>query len=260
MPEMDVPPRFSGKWDRATYLLDSYKLPITAALLVVGVIVWMDGLPAVEVPAWVRPLGLGIIYGAIPAYVVGLWIVSKFFPDPREEVIELNLNDDGAIVARSWFVPSDVWDNRQQGERPVLNPDLGAEAVCSELENLSDINRVSVEGANEELANPVSIVSRQSRLEQVEETLLDKAEDYDKLEATVRTRALDIQSENIHALLAAVEQGTQMEPSAVSEAFEDDLVSFDSPGAEARENGKREQENGEGEAPDLLSLLSEGRE
>lgn len=257
MPEMDAPPRYSNKWDRMTYLLKAYRLPITALLAVVGVIIWMDGAPQIQIPGWVRPLALGVVYGAVPAYVVGVWIVSKFFPDPREEVLELNLNDEGgAITAKSWFVPSDIWASRQRGERPALKPDVGATAVVTELENLDDVNKISVEGCNKEIADPVSIVSRQGRLEQIENTLIPKAEEKDKLEATVRTRALDIQSDNIHALLAAVESGTQMDPTAVSKAFEDDLVSFDSPDAEQRENAEPDPENGQGAAEmELLDLI-----
>lgn len=203
---------------------------------------------SVDLPAWIRPLTLGIAYGALPAYVVGLWIVSRFFPDPREEILELNLDEDGQISARSWFVPTDAWEQRNSGERPALSPDKGAEAIVTDLDPLPDTDTVSVEGANSELSNPVSVVARQGKLEQTMGDLLERAEEADKLEATVKTRALDIQSQNIHALLAAVEESTQMDPNAVSDAFSDDLLSVD-PGADEKTNA--EAENGQDENYDM---------
>ena len=213
-----LPPRFRSKADRVIYLLDRFRIPIVVLLGLGGILIVTGG-----IPRWIEVLLLGVVYGAVPAYAVGRYLVSKLVPDTRREVIELDLvaGEKSGIKARSWQVPAEVWEERDQGDRPVLKPDEGAEAVVSRFEHLDDVGKISVEGCNEELANPVSIVARDSKLEEIEENLIEKAEERDRLEATVRSKALDIQQNNVHALLGAVEQGTQMDPAAVEDAIED---------------------------------------
>lgn len=192
--------------------------PIPAALgaIVVGYLGLSVGAPSIVVTAL-----LGIGYGVIPSYLVGRFIVSKTFPDTRQLVIELNLSDStDSITARAWRIPSDVWTDRVRGDRPAILPEQGAYAIVSELETMPDLDQIRVEGCNEELANPVSLVARDQKLKEIEENLIDKGEQLDKLEASFRSKTLEIQRENVHSLLAAVETGTQMDPGAVERAME----------------------------------------
>jgi hypothetical protein len=92
----------------------------------------------------------------------------------------------------------------------------------TEFQYHDDLDVVEIEGANEELADPTDVVARNGKLDEVYGDLQDKAARLTRLEATVESKALDIQRDNVNALLAAVEHGTQMSPGDVRETVHSD--------------------------------------
>jgi hypothetical protein len=224
---IEIPNRVESRTDDLRETISENSLPVA-----VGMLILTFGVVRYGIPGWIITIGLGLVYGLIPAYILGIYVVQKTFPDTRREVIEIDLSDDDdSISARSWFVPEKVWRNRRRGERPEIYPEHGAHAIVTELEDLEGLNQIRVEGANRDLADPVSIIKRDSKLKEIEENLIDQAERADKLEATLRSKALEIQRENVHSLLAAVEKGTQMDPGAVQNSIEGIELDLDvSPG------------------------------
>jgi hypothetical protein len=218
-----IPPEAKSRFDQAREIVSENQIPVAVGIGLFGYWLYKNG-----IPGWWITVMWGIVYGAIPAYLIGMYVVKKTFPDTRREVIELNLSDENdQITARSWFIPEDVWRNRSRGDRPEIEPENGAQAIVTELEEMDDIGRISVEGANTELADPVSMVSRDEKVKEIEENLLEQAEEADKLKATVKAKALEIQRENVHSLLAAVEKGTQLDPGAVEKSIEGINVNLD---------------------------------
>lgn len=228
--------------------------PIPAALvaIVVGYLGLSVGAPSIVVTAL-----LGIGYGAIPSYLVGRAVVSKTFPDTRQLVLELNLSDESdSITAMAWRIPSDVWTDRVRGDRPALYPESGAYAIVSELETMPELGQIRVEGCNEELANPVSLVARDQKLKEIESNLIEKGEQLDKLEASFRSKVLEIQRENVHSLLAAVETGTQMDPGAVERAVEGVDLDLDVSSNPRHEEESRESSSDQDPSPTPGSVES----
>jgi hypothetical protein len=253
---LDIPTMDDGRSQLSEWIETARSNPIPAALLAVtlGWIGIQTGAPTILTTAL---LGLG--YGVIPSYLGGRFIVRKTFPDTRLVVDELNLSDESdSITSRTWKIPVDVWANRSRGDRPALEPDHGNDKLVTSVEIMQDLGRISVEGVNEELSNPASIVSRDQQLKEIEDNLLEKGEQLDKLEASFRSKSLEIQRENVHSLLAAVETGTQMDPGAVERALEGVDLDLDAKVHNRHEqNGQQNgQQNGHSETVDRIDTDS----
>jgi hypothetical protein len=212
---VELPGRASGAVDRlSTWSSNNQELSL-GLLVALGAGIYLFG-----IPGWVSTIALGLFYGIVPSVLVGGYIVKRFFPDDRHEIIELNpSNESDQTEAKSWLVPRDVWDNRKQGERSCYADIQGAEAIVSELEPMEDINRIRVEGCNEELADPVSTITRDGKLDKIYGDLIERAEERDKIVATVRADALEMQRSITHDIMAAVESGTAMEPGSIEESL-----------------------------------------
>lgn len=235
----EIPSRVESIGERVLDRIGDNQISIAVGVLVGGALIWRYG-----IPDWLITLSFGVLYGLLPAYVVGLIVVAKLFPDNRREIVELDLQDeeDGSITAQSWFVPEALWRDRDRGDRSEIMVDKGAEAIVTDLDHMQDIDKISVEGCNDELADPISMIARDGQLEEIYQNLIDKAEQLDKLEATLRSKALDIQRQNVHAILAAVEQGTQMDPGAVESTVEDLDLRVDSDPADLSDDHDQDQD------------------
>jgi len=221
-----VPPRFEGQADRLTYLLAEYKYGIYLAVGAAVVLVASGRLGLPQLPEWWSTIVKGVALGAIPAAAVGKYaIVDPWIPDPRYDVLVLESDDGLAPFAEK--TPRNLWERRHKGEFSAWSPPAGPfDFVVTRFEYLEDVDELVVEGVNEEIVNPLSIVARNGMLEEVFEDLQYKAAELDQYKARERSRRLEYDREHINSLMAAIEHGLEFDPGTM-EAIVDDVDDVD---------------------------------
>jgi hypothetical protein len=224
-PDMDVrgslPASYADKWDRLTALLVAYKVPITFAGIC-GAVLLLTGRAGIpSPPRWLQLVLQGFAVGIVPATFIGkVAIVDRFIPDDRRRVLELRMDEDG-IKAEPWKVPRGAWDSRDRGELPALQPQHGkTDAVVTELDYLEDLENTRVEGCPEEIANPVDVLTRNGKLGEVYGELLTDRQELTRLRATIASKSVEWQGQNVNALLEAVEHGVAFEDTSMVDTLE----------------------------------------
>jgi hypothetical protein len=248
-----APPRFEDQADRAVYLAAEYKLPITISVIA-GVVLLLSGrwsLP--EIPPIYRLGLIGVVIGLLPSYVVGqLTVVKWFIDDPRHKVAVVDLVDKSIDVVK---VPRALWDDRLAGERSPWQPENGnVDFVVTELEYMEDINKLSVEGVNPELVDPIDMIVRDQRIAEIHGDLQTTAAEFERYKARERTRRLERDREIVTSLIAAVEHGLEFEPGTEERIQDDSLDEFSGETAD-RSEANRTDTADEPETPTLNQML-----
>lgn len=222
-----VPPRFEGHADRAAYLLAEYKIPITIAAIAYLVLVATGRMGIPSLPPWTNFVLEAVAIGAIPAAIVGkVMIVDPWIPDPRHDVLVI-AGEDG-LLPQAKAVPRNTWERRHDGDFPVWEPPEGHDLdglfdyVVTRFEYLEDVDELVVEGVNPEIANPMDILTRDERLEEIYNDLLYEKAEYDRYKARERTRRIEYDERMVNALMAAVEHRLEFEPGTMEALQEDD--------------------------------------
>ncbi len=248
-----VPPRFESTADRLTYLLAEYKygLYLGGFALVVLVASGRLGLP--ELPPWWSTVLEGVVIGAIPASVLAKYaIVDPWIPDPRHDVLVIE-GEDG-LEPSAEKVPRNTWERRHDGEFAPWQPPAGPfDYVVTRFEYLDDVDELVVEGVNPEIVNPLSIVARDGKLEEIFSDLQYKAAEFDRYKARERTRRIEYDREHVNALVAAVEHGLEFEPGTMEAIQEDDEQRLEELAEGQKETAGRVDE--QEERPTLSEML-----
>jgi len=238
-------PESRSRSDQITYLIAQYRLLIGGGIVVliglqVAGIISIPGLPS-----WILPLSLSLGVSGVVGYLAAQRVVSQFFPDNREIILELDFDaETGSTKADIHLAPGPMWSNREQGEHPALSPDSGAvDAVVSSFEFDEDLIRV--EGSNPELSNPISLAARKGQFESVKSDIIQEAERADRLEQTLELRALEMQREIAQSIISGIETGAGVSEQSVSRIARADAESL-SFGAEQRERAESEESEQEG--------------
>lgn len=213
-----VPPRFEDGKDRLTYLVAEYKIGVYLAI-VAGTILIASG--RVGLPSIPPELAWGLRWfaiGILPAMVLGKkLVVEPWIPDPRLKVLEVDLSGN-VVEVDGHLCPRSVWEARNRGRHAALSPDEGLyDYVVTSFEWDDDLKQLSVEGANEELADPLEQVAVQNKVEHIYNDLLDRAVELEQLQATERMRRMQIEERVVNALIGAVEHGLELDTGATEE-------------------------------------------
>lgn len=215
--------------DRLTFLLSEYRIPVTLAAIAAAVGVATGTFETPALPAWLPLFATGVASGLIPAAVISTVIVSKLVPDPRPRVLLIDPDptaSDGWIEIEKYAVPADVWDERNGGEIPPLNISNvpgSVDYVVTRLDWEENTQTLLVEGANEELADPLSIVARNQRLTETFENMLESQMELERYRANESRRAIEIEKETVNAVLAALDAGTSINPDDPRDVIDMDL-------------------------------------
>lgn len=223
-----IPPRFDGARDRIAYLLAEYKIGVMFAAAALTVLVASGRVGIPEIPDWLELILRGVAIGIIPSmFVAKVAIIDRYFPDPRQKVVEWNPygDDSEGIEIRHYWVETDLWRDRVHEEgMPVLNPDRGdTDAVVTRFEYDEALDRVRVRGINPEIADPTDLKARNGMLDAVFGELTDAKRELDHMRATGSLRQYQIEESTINALIAAVEERVAFEPGATEEIVSEEL-------------------------------------
>lgn len=236
VPDLDeIPPRFEDGRDRLAYLLAEYRLGVVAVGLSVVALVASGNLGIPEIPPELKLVLQGVALGVIPAmFLAKLLIIDIFFPDPRRKIIEWNpyAEDEDGIGIRLWRVESEVWSERvhEQG-MPILEPDRGeADAVVTRFSYDDAVERVTVRGVAEDIANPTDLKARNGKLDEIFGELTESKRELDHMRATGSLRQYQIEERTINALIAAVEERVAFTPGATDEVLSEEM--FEGVGSE----------------------------
>lgn len=221
-----LPPQFDGLSDRVTFLLAEYRTAVYVAIAAGALAVFTGRLGIPAVPSVVG-LGLRIIaVGIVPATAGAYLVVDRYVPDPRQNILILNPTDDGYTVGTA-KVPSDLWDAREhEDNKPVMRPAGPFDAIVTRLEFDSELGRLTVEGANPEVADPVEVIAKNGKLNETFGELEAAAADLERIKATATTRERRVEKKIINAVIGAVETGSSIKPGLAegeifAEVFED---------------------------------------
>lgn len=246
-----APPRFENQADRLAYLLDSYKTPLTVTVLSVVILFASGkiGLPEIS-PFW-RVALIGVAAGSIPSAVVGkILVVDPFIDKPSVNVAELDVEDKGVDVQE---IPKPLWNDRQEGERSPWSPEVGnIDYVVSDMEFLEDLNKLSVEGVNRELVDPIDLIVRDEKIDEIHQDLLSRVAEAERYKARERTRQLEKNTELATQLIAAVEHGLEFEPGTTEAIQENELEQFKDRQPERSESNRSDVDD---DQPETLNQL-----
>lgn len=260
VPDLDeIPPRFEDGRDRLAYLLAEYRLGVVAVALSLVALVASGNLGIPEIPPELKLVLQGVALGVIPAmFLAKLLIIDIFFPDPRRKVIEWNpyAEDEEGIGVRLWRVESGVWSERvhEQG-MPVLEPDRGeADAIVTRFSYDEGLDRVSVRGVAEDIANPTDLKARNGKLDEIFTELTESKRELDHMRATGSLRQYQIEERTINSLIAAVEERVAFEPGATDEVLSEEMFDGFSEDDKRTDAPVEEPED----QPTLSEVLDEG--
>jgi hypothetical protein len=217
-----VPPRWTSTADRVTYLLAEYRMGVYLALVAAVVLVATGRWSIPELPPQVGLALTGFAIGIIPATIIGkVAVVDRYMDSPKVNVAVVDPQD--GVLVDAHEVPPGLWENRRRGEHPALRCRRGAvDWVVTEFEFLEDVSVLKVEGANPELADPVSIVATEGKLEEIYNDLLGDSKELTRLRATMKSKATRAEQAHANALLAAYEYGTSFNPGDTSSIVDAD--------------------------------------
>lgn len=214
--DLSVPGKWESRADRVTYLLGQYRLHVLfiglSAAILLGSGRWT--LPTLPTWAalWLKTAALGIL----PLSIIGKrLVVDKYIPDSRLDVAVV---DSETLTIRGRKCPQGLWQQRERGDLPAYSPDrIGLfDHYVTEFNYDDETEALSVEGCPEEIANPVSVLGRNAKLREVYSDSLEYRSRLKELEATLETRQLEADAQNVMDLLEAVEHGGRFGGSALS--------------------------------------------
>jgi hypothetical protein len=230
-----VPPRFTSNADRLTYLLVKYRAALVLAAAAATVLFVTGRFNVPELPPQVGLALQGFALGIVPATLLGkILVVDRYMSSDELRVAVVDPRDGGVVDA--WNVPPQLWEDRRRGESPAMKLNgTGADWAVTELEYLDDVDELAVEGVNPELADPISIIARDGKLDEIYTELLDTARRYTRLKATAQSKAQQIEKANANALLAAHEYSTSFNPGDTGKIVDEDAWSEHSPTADDKD-------------------------
>lgn len=245
-----------GRVEQVRDLVVAWQIPISLMIVSAAVLVGTGRWSIPEAPDWLAQMLKVLILGIIPATVAGkTLIVDKFIPDPRATV--LVVDPESGYPLDWWRVPGGIWEQRERGEYPEMEPPAGFfDYVVTALDWDDEQETLSVEGCNPEIASPVSVLARDGMLSELYRDLQHDRAELAELRATVESRALRIDRQNVNDLMEAVEHGTRFKGSAWDEIQTEQWSEDLRPDADQRERADQDGEPERDQGPTLNDLLS----
>ena len=226
-----IPPRFESNADRVTYLLSKYRIGIYVAALAAIVLV-STGYLSVSIPTWLEILLIGIAVGILPATAIGYPIVRALVPDPRVKAQVFETSEDGAAIEPK-RIPRDLWEDREVDDLPIWQINGGTtDVVLTEIEHVDEIGKLRVRGVDPELADPVSMATRDRRLSAVFGDLSERARELAAKEGTEGLRQIEIEQRVMNEIVRSVEKSTSIDPGAFEDVIRSDPDTSSEPRAD----------------------------
>lgn len=228
--DLRVPESTPSRAEYVVELLKSYRVGVYLALLSTVALLISGRWSLPTLPSWLTLSLRGFAIGIIPATILGKKVVvERYLPDNRLKVMVWDVPEqerqqaveDGRAVTRldvdGKRVPRGLWADRENpSEWPVWNPPGNVDAVVTRFEYDEESHELTVEGLNPEISNPADLAARDGRLAEVYGDLLSTVNDLARLEATIEAKTVEIERDNVNALLEAVEHGVSFETDALS--------------------------------------------
>jgi hypothetical protein len=247
--------------DYVVDLLAEYKIGVYLTIISVTVLVATGRWSIPSLAPWQERVLTGFSLLILPSIILGKKaIVEKFIPDTRYKVLEIDPDRNMAI--RGVKLGRRLWETRETGEYPAFAPPAGnIDFVVTSLtyhpsdEDGPEGAYLDVEGCNPEIANPVNLLALEGKLDDVYNELLIESKKLTQTEATLESKALEIDKLNVNAMMEAIEHGARFESDALSVIQSEPLG-----GSDDDDRGDDEQAADEAEPderPTLAEVLSE---
>lgn len=200
----DTAPTFGSKWDRLTYLLSVYRMPlaVVAAAAVISWAAFDASLPTP--PGWLIDFIVPAGILAVPAYFGWRVVAKKVVAKISVKVIEYNgpMQDD-----RAFQVPPRTWKARETGTIDAYRPPGGDVYKVSDLEWMDDVGQLRVEGVWPSVADPNDVYKSQARFDRVFIDLLKELMKAQAFSATVAEKGVEIYDESTKEQVTLIENG-----------------------------------------------------
>jgi hypothetical protein len=212
------PPTFSSRRDRLTYLVGRFRWALVALVIaaMAGVIYWQPELPTI--PRWVGPVILANLMLGLPGLLAGRKFAEWLRNLRWVHVYEI----DGLRGTREkWLVPPETWREKTVEDVPPnpVNDREDWEVISFEWEE--DVEELRVSGTWPGEAKTGELVAERTYYEEMHNTLLDGYRELKQLRAKWHRMATDLEGKVINEQAEAVERGTQLDPDATAEVYEE---------------------------------------
>lgn len=200
----DTAPTFGSKWDRATYLLKAYRVPLTIMFTAAIISVAAFDARVPTPPEWLVEFSVPAGILAVPAYFAARVLAAKVVAKISVKVIEYRgpMEDD-----RVHRVPPRTWKDRDAGVMDAYQPPGGSVYKVSEFEWLDDVGQLRVEGVWPSIADPNDVYKSQQRFDRIFIDLLKELMKAQAFEATVAEKGVEIYDESTKEQIQLAEDG-----------------------------------------------------
>ena len=218
-------PTFSDKWDRLVYLLDSYKVLVSLAVVVtIGALVWFR--PQIDLPPWsIAAFGAWVLVG-IGALPAGFYVARWLRRYRAVEVHHINAVDD---TVQKYHVPPAVWDEKTVANetKPWPVNDGDAYAV-REFDWFESTNTLVVEGCwLSDSAADDALMTDKSHMEDIHSFLLDAYRVLGQLRGRWSRMGMQVEKRTINAVHEAQEKSQTLERDDIKQIWEESAAEID---------------------------------
>jgi len=197
-------PTFGGKWDRVTFLLSVYRIPL-AIVTAAAIISWAAFDPSLpDPPDWLFEFAVPAGILAVPAYFAWRVVAKKVIAKISVKVIEYNgPNKDDNV----YQVPPKTWKARETGTFDAFRPSGGEVYKVSSMEWMGDVGQLHVEGVHQSVADPNDVYKSQVRFDRIYIDLLKELMKAQAFQATVAEKGVEIYDESTKEQIQLTENG-----------------------------------------------------
>lgn len=214
----DTAPTFGNKWDRVTWLLAQYRVPIAIVVTasIIAYAAWDATLPTP--PGWLVEFAVPAGILAIPAWILWGPVVRAAVDRVCVKVIKYNgpLKDDEV-----YRVPPRTWRERESGAIDAYQPPGGDVYKVSEFEWMDDVGKLRVEGVWPSVADPNDVYKSQARFDRIFIDMLKELMKANAFSAVVSEKGVEIYDESTKEQVLMIEKGILPDGVGAAEKIED---------------------------------------
>jgi hypothetical protein len=211
-------PTYANRWDRLTYLLAEYKIPL-CVVLVAAIIAYAHYQPALPTPPE-HVVDFAIAAGilSLPSYAFGRWLARKLHARNMVKVIVADAGTDERV--EPLLVPPQIWTERETEGPPAYRMDDDTWLV-TDFDWLEDVEQLRVRGCWKEVASPVEVWKAETRVDTIFDELVNTAMKYTAQKSQVAAAGVQIHDNTAMEYMEIDETGKLPDGAAVTEVVRD---------------------------------------
>jgi len=206
MSDVEPLPTFASNWDRFTFLLAEYKIPLSVMVLAASIWTAWASPQLPTPPDSAMNASLAAFMLALPTYISGLRIAKYLYPGPPRVKVGFVLPGE-TFIYDGKKVATELWEEKTVvGPRP-LTPDEGMfDYIVTGFEHYEEVDEIEVRGVERADMEPGEAIENAARVDEYYEHHHKIRRSFSRLKAKVLGKATDVHDLTIMSMMAEREQ------------------------------------------------------